>query len=250
MFFYLPPEQWNPPFYIEGQEVRHITKVLRLEPGAALRLLDGAGREGLFRIAVVRKERVELALLSEKTHPAPVRRAILAVAWSKAIRRGFFLEKAVELGAAEIWCWQARRSQGSMPDDVHENWQGRLVAGLKQCGNPYLPLVRVLSGGARELAAQATDQPRILLHEPSGRCPMISFSQLGRKGDTVYAIGPEGGFDPQEAAMLIKAGYMPASLGERPLRWETAAIACLSLHQFCAASNGKGCPDGCRETPA
>ena len=88
MFFYLPPEQWNPPYCLEGQEARHIAKVLRLEPGAALRLLDGAGREAVFRITDVRKERVELALLSEKMHPEPVCRAVLAVAWSKAIRRG------------------------------------------------------------------------------------------------------------------------------------------------------------------
>jgi 16S rRNA (uracil1498-N3)-methyltransferase len=235
MFFYLPPEQWNPPFGIAGREARHITKVLRLAPGAALRLLDGAGREGLFRMTGVSKERVELALLSEKTHPAPVCRAILAVAWSNAVRRGFFLEKAVELGAAEIWCWQARRSQGRMPDDVHENWQGQLVAGLKQCGNPHLPLVRVFFGGARELALHARENPRILLHEPDERCPMLSFAQVGRKGDTVYVIGPEGGFDPQEAEALIEAGCVPASLGERPLRWETAAIMCLSLHQFCSA---------------
>jgi 16S rRNA (uracil1498-N3)-methyltransferase len=122
-----------------------------------------------------------------------------------------------------------------MPEDVHENWQGRLVAGLKQCGNPYLPPVRVFSGGAGELAAHAPENLRILLHEPGERCPMLGFAHLGRKGKAVYVIGPEGGFDPQEAEILIKAGYVPASLGERPLRWETAAIMCLSLHQFCSA---------------
>jgi len=236
MFFYLPPEQWKPPFGLDGQEARHITKVLRLGPGAELRLLDGAGREGVFRVAAVRKDRVELAPLSETTHSAPVCRAIVAVAWSKAVRRGFFLEKAVELGAAELWCWQARRSQGRMPDDVRENWQGGLVAGLKQCGNPYLPVVRVFSGGARELAAHAPGLPRILLQEPGESCPMIDLAQLGRKGDTVYIIGPEGGFDPRERETLITAGCVSASLGERPLRWETAAMMCLSLHWFCSAT--------------
>ena len=238
MFFYLPPEQWKPPFSLTGQEARHITKVLRLEPGAEVRLLDGAGREGLFRILSVRKDCVEFVLLAGVTHPAPMCRAILAVAWSKSVRRGFFLEKAVELGAAEIWCWQARRSQGSMPDNVQEVWLGQLVAGLKQCGNPYLPVVRAFPGGARELAAHASENPRILLQEPGGRCPMLDLAKLGRKGDTVYVIGPEGGFDPKEAAMLINAGCAPASLGERPLRWETAAIMCLSLHQFCAGVQG------------
>ena len=238
MFFYLPPEQWNPPFYIEGREARHITKVLRLSPGAELHLLDGVGRAGLFRMAGAGKERVELTLISEKIHPAPVRRAILAVAWSKAVRRGFFLEKAVELGAAEIWCWQARRSQGRMPDNVRENWQGQLVAGLKQCGNPHLPLVRAFFGGACELAAHAPENARILLYEAS-ECPMLDLAQVGRKGNTVYIIGPEGGFDPQEAETLIKAGCVPASLGERLLRWETAAVMCLSLHQFCSAFGGQ-----------
>ena len=240
MFFYLPPEQWHPPFCIEGREARHIVKVLRLEPGAELRMLDGVGREGLFRMAGVRKERVELVLLAEKTHPAPACRAIVAVAWSKAVRRGFFLEKAVELEAAEIWCWQARRSQGRMPDDVRENWRGQLIAGLKQCGNPCLPLVRAFFGGAPELAAHAPEKPRILLHEPSERSPVLDLARLGRKGDTVYIIGPEGGFDPREAEVLIKAGCVPASLGERPLRWETAAIMCLSLHRFYSAS-GAAC---------
>ena len=235
MFFYLPPEQWQPPFCLEGQEARHITRTLRLKSGAELRLLDGVGREGVFRIESVRRERVECALLSEITHPASECRAILAVAWSKAVRRGFFLEKAVELGAAEIWCWQARRSQGRMPDDIRKSWLGQLVAGLKQCGNPYLPQVRAFPGGARELAAHAPENQRILLQEPGWGCPMLDLARLGRQGDTVYVIGPEGGFDPQEAEMLISAGCTPASLGERPLRWETAAIMCLSLHQFCAA---------------
>ena len=241
MFFYLPPQQWNPPFCLAGQEARHIVNVLRLRPGTPLRLLDGVGREGVFRITGVRKECVEFDLLSEKTHPAPVRRAIMAVAWSKAIRRDFFLEKSVELGAAEIWCWQARRSQGRMPEDLYETWQGRLVAGLKQCGNPHLPLVRIISGGARELAAHAPEHPHILLHEPGEGHPMLDLAQVGRKGDTVYVIGPEGGFDPREAELLISAGCVPASLGERPLRWETAAMMCLSLHHFCAASGDRFC---------
>ena len=239
MFFHLPPERWHPPVCLDGHEARHVTKVLRLVPGAVVRLLDGAGREGVFRIAAIRKDRVELVLLSEKTHPAPECRAILAVAWSKAVRRGFFLEKAVELGVAELWCWQARRSQGRMPDDVPAHWQGPLAAGLKQCGNPYLPLVRVFPGGANELAIHAPEHPRILLQEPGEDCPMLDLAQVGRKGDTVYVIGPEGGFDPQERETLIKAGCVPASLGERPLRWETAALMCLSLHCFCSVSGGR-----------
>jgi 16S rRNA (uracil1498-N3)-methyltransferase len=147
-----------------------------------------------------------------------------------------------------------------MPDDVHEHWRAQLVAGLKQCGNPHLPLVRAFFGGAPELAAHAPEKQRILLHEPGGGGPPLDPARLGRKGDTVYIIGPEGGFDPREAQELITSGCVPASLGERPLRWETAAIMCLSLHRFHAASGAaclpperatqQGCPHGRRKTPA
>jgi 16S rRNA (uracil1498-N3)-methyltransferase len=99
--------------------------------------------------------------------------------------------------------------------------------------------VRVFPGGAAELAAHAPEHSRILLREPGENCAPLSLAQLGRKGDTVYVIGPEGGVDSQEAEILIKAGYIPASLGGRVLRWETAALVCLSLHQFYSANTYK-----------
>ena len=235
--FYLSPEYWQSPLCLEGQEARHLA-VLRLPVGAELRLLDGQGREGLCVIRNVRKNGVELELLSEKLHPAPTRRAIMVISWCKAIRRGFFLEKAVELGVAEICCWQARRSQGRMPENLCVNWQGQLLAGAKQCGNPYLPLVRAFFGGAGELAPQAPENRRILLLEPGQNRPLLQAGQLGQEGSTLYLFGPEGGFDPQEVELFLAAGYGAASLGERALRWESAALVCLGLHYWAALLGG------------
>ena len=230
-FFYLSPECWQSPFCLEGQEARHLA-VLRLKAGAKIRLIDGKGREGLFCIRNLRKNYVELDPLSENRHPEPARRAILAISWSKAIRRGFFLEKAVELGAAEIWCWQARRSQGRMPEDLCANWQGQLVAGAKQCGNPHVPQLRAFFDGAGELAPHAPENRRILLLEPGTDRPLLQAGQLGQQGNSVYLFGPEGGFDSQELELFLASGYCAASLGERALRWESAAIVCLGLHYW------------------
>jgi 16S rRNA (uracil1498-N3)-methyltransferase len=234
MHFYLPPHDWRAPFRLRGREALHLSRVLRLGPGAEVRLLDGEGREGLFRVESADRDRVLLTFLAEKTRVAPAGGAVLAVAWTKALRRGFFLEKAAEFGAAELWFWQARRSQGRMPDDVQEAWRARVAAGAKQCGNPLFPLLRVIPGGAEGLARRAPSGRRTVLLEPGADCPLLDVSGMGGEEKALYVLGPEGGFEAAESALLIGAGFAPASLGERPLRWESAALLCLGLHYWFA----------------
>ena len=101
--FYLPPDQWAHDLWLEGQEARHLVQVLRLAPGEEVLLLDGQGRSGRFAIAETAKKKARLVLLEEQTAPAPQSRAIMALAFSKAVRRGFFMEKAVELGGEWLY---------------------------------------------------------------------------------------------------------------------------------------------------
>ena len=126
--FYIAPEYWGRQCTLAGQEARHLSQVLRIASGDTVRLLDGAGRSGLFRVCAVRKRDVDLEMTEETIHPRPASRAILALAWSKATRRGFFMEKAVEFAAHEIWLWQGDHSQGRMPADAGEAWTGPMIA--------------------------------------------------------------------------------------------------------------------------
>ena len=98
-FFYLAPEFWGDTANLEGQEARHLGQVLRAEPGTEVGLLDGRGRSGIFVVRKVGKKNVQLERVSETLTPAPLSQAVVALAYSKAVRRGFFMEKAVELGA-------------------------------------------------------------------------------------------------------------------------------------------------------
>ena len=151
--FFLAPEAWSENPVLDGAEAHHLLRVLRLGPGEEVGLLDGRGREALCRIVKTTRQTVELALLNERLHPEPASRVILAAGWGKAARRGWILEKAVELEASALWFWQAERSQFPVPGDIRSNWEGQLIAGAKQCRNPWLPLLRTLPGGVDELIA-------------------------------------------------------------------------------------------------
>lgn len=231
--FYLSPERWASPsgIIIDGQEARHMTQALRLRVGDPVVLLDGRGRVGRCRIRQTDKKQVLLDLLEDAVTPRPSSLPVMALAFSKAVRRGFFAEKAAELGAHAVWLWQGDFSQGKLPPQAAETWRAQMIAGIKQSGNPWLPEVRTLAGGVDELTRLAAEADRrILPWELEETSAIIEPSRLGLPGVTVYAIGPEGGFSPRELAALDAAGFARVSLGARILRCETAATLCLGLH--------------------
>jgi len=235
--FYLPPQSWHTPFRLEGDEARHLSKVLRLGPGAVVRCFDGQGREGLFTVESA-KGGVTLRLDSETIHDPPASETWLALGWNKSTRRGWLLEKAVELGAAGILFWEASRSQGGMPGVPKETWQAQLVAGAKQCGNPWLPVVEMVSGGAADVIARCADfDQRWLLWESRDVKRSLTARDLTPTGRRVFVIGPEGGLTDSEAGLFQNTGYPAATLGSRPLRWETAALLCLGLAWLGADTN-------------
>lgn len=235
--FYLPKAEWpkadgaDKICVLTGAEARH-AQVVRLRPGDPAHLFDGEGCEAPCCVVALDKRCLRLRVEAIYQHPLPVSRPVIALALSKATRRGFFMEKAVELAAHEIWLWQAEHSQGMLPPHAKESWQGQLIAGLKQCRNPWLPVLRVL-GDVQAMIAQAAHAAyKILPWElPKGHT-LLSHTQVGQAGVSVYAIGPEGGFSQREIDHCINAGFIPVSLGQRVLRCETAALLCLGLHYW------------------
>lgn len=227
--FFLPASEWKQEFTLTGPEARH-AMILRLKPDAELELLDGRGKCALCRIAAIKGKSLDLELLRQWESHMPRSRPIIALALSKAVRRGFFFEKAAELGAWKIWLWQAQRSQGALTEKLAHSCRAQLIAGAKQCHNPWFPELETV-GDAEKLAEKAQECAlRLLPWEQKAGEPVISLAQLGQPGDTVYVIGPEGGMTESEADCLIQSGFEPVSLGERVLRCETAATLCLGLH--------------------
>ena len=241
--FFLPPQDWpdvtpllasqrSPAVMLDGDEARHLIRVLRLRSGDDVILLDGRGREALCRVGSVKKNSAELLFLRLVCHPQPASRIILAAGWGKAARRGWILEKAVELEASGLWFWQAARSQFPVPGEIRAAWQAQIVAAAKQCRNPWLPELRTLPGGADDLlaAAACADHKQLLLENDHPHQDFLSADRLAQPGCTLCVVGPEGGFTADEAALFMEAGFTALSMGNRILRWESAAVLALGLH--------------------
>ena len=194
--FYLEPENWHT-LTLTGNEFHHLSKVLRLKAGEEISLLDGKGKEA------------KLTLLAEKMYPEEQSRITLALGWGKAARRGFILEKCVELEAHALWFWQAERSQFPVPKDMKNSWQEQLIAGAKQCKNPYLPEISALSKGVKELIEKSKnfEHKQLLVESDYQHEAFLAEKDLGLKGDTLCVIGPEGGFSPKEVEFLVDAGF-------------------------------------------
>ncbi len=235
----------NPSVVLQGQECRHLVSVLRLREGETVRLLDGRGHAARAEIVQAGKREAHLKLVEVEFAERPASLAVIALAFSKAVRRGFFLEKAVELGAHEVWLWQGEHSQGKLPADTRDAWQAKMIAGCKQCGNPWLPAVRAFPKGLADVIKAAGGfEHHVLPWEMQTGVPILTEGQIGQPGRTIYVIGPEGGFSAHELELLRAASYEPVSFGQRILRCETAATLCLGLHWW--ASQQAGRPDAPR----
>ena len=206
----------------------HAIHVLRLREGEDVTLFNGRGGEFAARIASIQRLRIAIDLLQ---HRAIERESPLRLALVQGVSAGekmdSTLRKAVELGVAEVQPVLAARSVARPKGDRAENrrahWQKVVIAACEQCGRNRIPEVHpLIAVPDYRPDAQAT---RILL-SPLSRLPL---SRVPLEGSSfVVAAGPEAGFTADEEAALASAGFIPASLGPRVLRTETASVAALA----------------------
>ena len=143
----------------------------------------------------------------------------------------FTVRKAVELGVAEIQPLLAVRSvakpKGERAEARREHWQKVVISACEQCGRNRIPRVQPLIVDAKAYHPPAGDASQRILLSPQAE---LRFSRLVEKGGEgcILAAGPEAGFTAEEEAAFVCSGFIPASLGPRVLRTETAALAALA----------------------
>ncbi|MBQ3391892.1 MAG: 16S rRNA (uracil(1498)-N(3))-methyltransferase [Lachnospiraceae bacterium] len=222
---------------ITGQEVNHIKNVLRMKPGEEICVSNGAdGREYRYAIEEITDAQVRCSLrfFKEAGAELPVR-VILFQGLPKSDKMDLIVQKAVELGAAEIYPVEMERCvvrlDGAKKKKRAQRWQTIAESAAQQSRRGILPLVHepVTMAEAVKIAREAA-QVRLIpyeLQEDDGSTRGILEKMEAGQTAAVF-IGPEGGFAPGEVELAKENGIRPISLGRRILRTETAAMVVLS----------------------
>ena len=226
--FFVPPISGDRAL-ISGEDAAHITKSLRLRPGEEITLCDGSGMDYAGRVLAV-GDPVEVEILSRSPSIVePKCRLTLFQALPKGDKMEFIIQKSVELGAAEIIPVLTSRCV-SRPDAKSmakklERYRKIAAEAAKQCGRGIIPQVGELM--TLEQAAKALPEKSLVFYEGGGK----RLSELVAPEDESWGVfvGSEGGFSPEEIALLESRGVCPATLGPRILRCETAPLCGLSV---------------------
>ena len=223
-----------------GSQALHLARVLRAEPGMEYDIVAG-GRVFNAKIERVAEANVSFALLCEiESHPALPVTLLLAV--FKFDRMEWAIEKATELGVKQIVPVIARRTEKHLAAAAAkrvERWRRIVREAAQQSRRADAPQVH--DEISLKTALQISE-PRstidIVLSEVEQQATLkeVVENAIAIPGPDRtaaphlrLAIGPEGGWAPEELALFHEAGWQAATLGPQILRTETAAISALAV---------------------
>lgn len=222
---------------ITGPEVNHIRNVMRLKPGEEISVSLGEdGREYRYGIEAYEAEAVlcRLRFVKEREVELPVR-VLLFQGLPKSDKMDLIVQKAVELGVAEIIPVSMERCVVKLDDGKAEKkikrWQTIAESAASQSRRGILPQVRMPMTMREAITyAEQETQLRVIpyeLQEDDGSTKEYLESIQPGQSISIF-IGPEGGFTKEEVELAKAAGIRPISLGNRILRTETAGLAMLA----------------------
>lgn len=227
----LVPEQGSS-LTLDDFGANHVAKVLRLKPGALIRVFDGHGHEFEATLtAVGKKTTVELTSELTRNVESPVTLELLQVI-SRGDRMDFTIQKAVELGISRIVPLSSERCGVKLDPERAvkkiESFQKIAIAACEQCGRNVVPEVAPLQTLESFLATHQGNADGFinLTLDPRAHSKLTDLVPCGHYR---ILIGPEGGFSAEEVAATEQAGFVGVSLGPRILRTETAALVTLSI---------------------
>lgn len=239
-FFVTPDQVKGQTIEIQGSDVNHIKNVLRMKEGEELHISDGNNQRYLCRIDRM-EERTVFASIEETLEESMElpSKIFLFQGLPKGDKMEWIVQKAVELGVCEIIPVATKRAVVKLDEKKAkkkvERWQMIAESAAKQSARQVIPKVgNVMSYKAALEMAKKMDKilfPYELAEGMEKTREVISSVQRGES--LAIFIGPEGGFDTEEAQDAVKAGAQVITLGKRILRTETAGLAVLSILMFC-----------------
>ena len=241
--FHIAPENWHPDaLVLTGSEAHHCRNVVRLKPADKVVVFNGRGSEITAEILPGDSADIHLRKLHDAQTPPLRCRITLGQAIPKGKNMDLIVQKAVEIGAAEIAPILSDRTIVRLDEESaaskQAKWQTVAIEAAKQCGQNWLPQVQTPQPLAQffkdhrgfdlqligSLQSDAVHLKKILAQ--------FTAEHGDRPSNVLMLVGPEGDFTPAELSLARSQGCRPITLGPIVLRVETASIYCLSILSY------------------
>lgn len=215
---------------LTADAANYLINVLRLKAQARVLVFNGRDGEFAAELGPVEKKRAALTLtgkLREQETPPPLDYLFAPL---KHARLDYLAQKAVEMGARSLRPVITQRTQAARVN------LDRLAANAReaceQCGIIWLPEIFPTQPLTTALAQWPADRLMVFCDEDAPLANPLDALREAPDGGVGLLIGPEGGFDEEERAMIVRLpNVLRLSLGPRILRADTAAVAALALLQ-------------------
>jgi 16S rRNA (uracil1498-N3)-methyltransferase len=228
MHIFYTPELSGTTYTLDETESKHCVRVLRLEQGDEITLVDGRG--GFFTAEIVdtNPKRCAVKMIkSELNFGLRNFQVHIAIAPTKNIERiEWFLEKATEIGINRVTPLLCRFSERK--EIKTERLEKVMVSAMKQSLKAYLPQLDPLTK-FNDFISQPFDGQKFIAHCDEQHRDLLKKLVVPNQKYLIL-IGPEGDFSSEEIELAIKAGFHPVSLGDSRLRTETAGV--VACHTF------------------
>ncbi len=226
-FFTPQPLIQNQTIILEEEEAYHLVRIMRVEAGETVELINGQGQLAHANVTTIEKRSATLHITKLRQQPPPTHDLILAQALVRSNRLDTIVEKATELGITELWLFPGQRSEKEdLTPNQHQRVHSLTIAALKQCGRLYLPQVHIKP----PLDKWSSLPCQSFYGDVDTAAPTFYHAwQQTHPSNALFVIGPEAGFTPHEERILKRLGATGVRLHNNILRTDTAAITAVSL---------------------
>lgn len=227
------PKEWiqQSKVSLQDEPAHQISHVLRLQPKDAVVVLDNIGWEYAVEIEKISRELVQGRIVKKDFCPnEPAVKITLYQALLKIDKFELVLQKGVEIGVSAFVPFLSERCVTRKPAESKiERWKRIIQESAEQSGRALLPALHPVVS-FEEACRQAGTLTILLWEEEKGqRLSQILKNDAFQEAHALALfVGPEGGFPLSEVKCAQSHGIIPASLGRRILRAETASLAAIS----------------------
>lgn len=221
---------------LTGENARH-AKVLRLKAGEQVCVSNGQGREWICSVEGCQDNAVLLRVLEACASGSEPRVSVsVYMAFPKADKLEHVIQKATELGAAEIVAFPSarcvsRQDEKSLKKKL-ERWQKIAASAAEQSGRGRIPQVTTAASFSEALERAAQADRALLFYEHEQAVTLSMALNKGPYTSVSLMTGPEGGLETAEVEKARQAGLTVCTLGKRILRCETAPLCALSAVMY------------------